>query len=129
MPPPELAEQGVYCDDCHVIEADWQRSKQEVTPPNCSVEAVWQVRDFGGIEAEVANVKQVSAAPATLGGNARGNSGGNGARNSKAVPKHAPKGSVKQQPATEDSGPRVPFGRGPKDKSLRTAPERKQGRH
>ncbi len=25
MPPPELAEQGVYCDGCHTIEADWQR--------------------------------------------------------------------------------------------------------
>jgi pyruvate dehydrogenase E1 component alpha subunit/2-oxoisovalerate dehydrogenase E1 component alpha subunit len=140
LPPPELAEQGVYCDGCHTIEADWRRSKQELTPPNCSVEAVWQVRDFGGIEAEVANVKQVSGASATLGGNARGNTSGsaganaarnaagNGGRNSKPIAKPAPKGSAKPQPAPEESGPRVPFGRGPKDKSLRTAPERKQGR-
>ena len=24
-PPPELAEQGVYCEGCHTIEAEWKR--------------------------------------------------------------------------------------------------------
>jgi TPP-dependent pyruvate/acetoin dehydrogenase alpha subunit len=33
---------GRYCDSCHTIEADWQRSKKELTPPNCSVEAMWE---------------------------------------------------------------------------------------
>jgi hypothetical protein len=49
MPPPELAEQGVYCtgDDCHKIAAKWERNKAEVTPPRSSVPAVWKVEGFG----------------------------------------------------------------------------------
>lgn len=48
-PPPELAEQGVYCDGCHTIEAKWQRPKEEVMPPKSSVTAAWKVSDFGGV--------------------------------------------------------------------------------
>jgi hypothetical protein len=49
MPPPELAEQGVYCtgDDCHKIAAKWERPKTEVMPPKSSVAAVWSVEGFG----------------------------------------------------------------------------------
>src|SRR5499433_3819550 len=49
MPPPELAEQGVYCtgDDCHKIRAKWERPVSEVTPPKSSVSAVWTVQGFG----------------------------------------------------------------------------------
>ena len=49
LPPPELAEQGVYCtgDDCHKIRPKWERPIDEVQPPNCSVEAVWNVEGFG----------------------------------------------------------------------------------
>jgi TPP-dependent pyruvate/acetoin dehydrogenase alpha subunit len=49
MPPPELAEQGVYCtgDDCHKVAAKWQRDKAEVTPPRSNVPAVWSVEGFG----------------------------------------------------------------------------------
>ena len=50
MPPPELAEQGVYCDGCHTIEADWQRPKSEVTPSKTSFDTTLQVKDFGGID-------------------------------------------------------------------------------
>jgi TPP-dependent pyruvate/acetoin dehydrogenase alpha subunit len=126
LPPPELAEQGVYCDGCHTIEADWQRPKKELTPPNCSVEAVWQVPDFGGLEAEVANVKQVSGA--SVSGNAAGTTSGNGAKTPRPVVQPVPKGGAKAKTAEEEAGPRVPFGRGPKDKSLRRGPEHKQGR-
>jgi TPP-dependent pyruvate/acetoin dehydrogenase alpha subunit len=49
FPPPELAEQGVYCDGCHTIEADWKRPKAEVMPPKSSVEARWIVEDFGAL--------------------------------------------------------------------------------
>src|SRR5208283_5812334 len=40
MPPPELAEQGVYCsgDDCHKIRPKWQRPVDELLPPKSSVE-------------------------------------------------------------------------------------------
>src|ERR1700689_3723307 len=47
MPPAEIAEQGVYCDGCHTIEAEWRRPKQEVMPPASNTKAVWQVKDFG----------------------------------------------------------------------------------
>ena len=49
FPPPELAEQGVYCDGCHTVEARWQRPKEEVAPPKSSVTAAWTVSDFGGV--------------------------------------------------------------------------------
>jgi hypothetical protein len=49
MPPPELAEKGVYCtgDDCHKIRAKWERPIAEVTPPKSSVDASWVVEGFG----------------------------------------------------------------------------------
>jgi TPP-dependent pyruvate/acetoin dehydrogenase alpha subunit len=80
MPPPELAEQGVYCDGCHTIEADWQRPKSEVTPPNAAFDTTLQVKDFGGIDqgfnvpteivaGDPAPVPKKSARPAQAGGN------------------------------------------------------------
>jgi hypothetical protein len=49
MPPAEFAAHGVYCtgDDCHKIEAKWERDKREVMPPRSSVAAVWTVEGFG----------------------------------------------------------------------------------
>jgi TPP-dependent pyruvate/acetoin dehydrogenase alpha subunit len=49
MPPPELAETGIYCtgDGCHKIRAKWERPIAEVTPPRSSVKAVWTVAGFG----------------------------------------------------------------------------------
>ena len=32
FPPPETAEQGVYCEGCHTLEAEWKRPIEEVTP-------------------------------------------------------------------------------------------------
>jgi len=50
LPPPELAEQGVYCEGCHTIEAEWRRPVEEVTPPKASCAAAWKVDGFGGAE-------------------------------------------------------------------------------
>ncbi|MBZ5538946.1 MAG: thiamine pyrophosphate-dependent dehydrogenase E1 component subunit alpha [Acidobacteriia bacterium] len=47
LPPPELAAEGVYCEGCHTPKPKWERPIAEVTPPRCSVEAVWQVEGFG----------------------------------------------------------------------------------
>src|SRR6267154_685412 len=49
MPPAEFAAQGVYCtgDDCHKVQAKWERDKREVMPPKSSVQAVWTVQGFG----------------------------------------------------------------------------------
>jgi TPP-dependent pyruvate/acetoin dehydrogenase alpha subunit len=50
FPPPELAEQGVYCEGCHEIEAVWKRPKDEVMPPKSSVDPVWKLGSTGNIE-------------------------------------------------------------------------------
>ena len=57
FPPPELAEQGVYCDGCHKVEAKWARPIQEVMPPKSGVRAEWAVEDFGGLEPAGENAK------------------------------------------------------------------------
>src|ERR1700736_2318755 len=63
LPPPELAAQGVYCEEgCHNITADWQRSTKELTPPDCSIEAAWKVEGYGGLDKAVGIAKP--AAPA-----------------------------------------------------------------
>jgi TPP-dependent pyruvate/acetoin dehydrogenase alpha subunit len=125
MPPPELAEQGVYCDGCHTIEADWQRPKSELMPPASSVEAVWEIADFGALSGAATHPRQARA------------SGGNGTKSAKPAakpvtkvpveeaPPHAPAQSdVSKQPAL-----RVPFGRGPaKGKPFESRPHDKRGR-
>ncbi len=122
MPPPELAEEGVYCEGCHPIEASWQRPKAEVTPPNCSIEAGWELKDYGAF-AEVEAIRKEIAAPAV---NAPAvNPGGNGAKVAKPIVKSG--GKPQQKPPVRPveteapEVPRVPFGRGPKDKSVREA--------
>ena len=122
LPPPELAERGVYCDGCHTIQAEWKRPKEEVVPPKSSIEAGWTV------EEEIPGAKEVAAAA----GNA---SAGNHPPSTPAprpparalerpVEKPAPKtvtANVAADPKTdaaEPSAPRVPFGRGPKDRAF-----------
>ena len=46
FPPPELAAEGVYCEGCHTIEADWKRPKEEVMPPRASVKAEWPMSSY-----------------------------------------------------------------------------------
>jgi hypothetical protein len=117
MPPPELAEEGVYCDGCHEIEAAWQRPKAELTPPACSIDPSWQVKDYGSY-VEVEAVTKQMAAPVVGGG-------GNGSKVAKPVVKSGGKPAQKPQPRVAEPEtpdvPRVPFGRGPKDKSVREA--------
>ena len=54
MPPPELAEQGVYCEGCHEIKPEWQRPIEEVMPPRASVKAEWSVPEFSRGKADAA---------------------------------------------------------------------------
>ncbi len=70
LPPAELAEQGVYCDGCHVIEAKWQRPLAEVMPPRASVKAEWLAEQLGStgeapaeVDAETAGAVEGAAAP------------------------------------------------------------------
>jgi pyruvate dehydrogenase E1 component alpha subunit/2-oxoisovalerate dehydrogenase E1 component alpha subunit len=76
MPPPELAEQDVYCDDSVKIEPRWERPKMEVMPPKTSAEPVWKVEDFGGLES--GNGAKASAPAAARAAAAA--EGGDGAR-------------------------------------------------
>jgi hypothetical protein len=55
LPPAELAEQGVYCQGCHSVEAEWCRAKDELMPPKSSVKAEWVVKNFGAFEAAAEN--------------------------------------------------------------------------
>ena len=146
LPPPELAEQGVYCDGCHTIEADWQRSKKELTPPNCSVDAVWEVKSFGSLDPEAAAEMKAAAqakqvASRRLICNDETDSRVPGQRRAtiarvKAAPKVPPKASAKpprqRQPLKTKNrletaaALRVPFGRGPKDKAFRKSARRKK---
>ena len=50
FPPPELAEQGVYCEGCHTTQPEWRRPKDELLPPKSTVRAQWTLPDFGEIE-------------------------------------------------------------------------------
>jgi TPP-dependent pyruvate/acetoin dehydrogenase alpha subunit len=61
FPPPESAEEGVYCEGCHTIEADWKRPKEEVMPPRSSVKAEWPMRSHAANGARAAAVKQEAA--------------------------------------------------------------------
>ncbi len=50
FPPPEFAEEGVYCEGPLPNEAKWQRPIEEVMPPKASAKPEWTVKDFGGLE-------------------------------------------------------------------------------
>jgi len=138
MPPPELAEQGVYCNGCHTVEAVWQRPQKEVMPPAASVPAVWKVADFGAAQkstppkpvAEKANagkpngplpaaaarpVPPVNAKPPYVRPNARPNVPSN------ALPSPVMDIEPEEETAVKPEAEvplRVPFGRGPKDKAF-----------
>jgi pyruvate dehydrogenase E1 component alpha subunit/2-oxoisovalerate dehydrogenase E1 component alpha subunit len=126
LPPPELAEQGVYCDGCHTIEADWRRSKDELTPPNCSVEAMWEVNSFGSLDPD-ADAEMKAAAQSKEPQQSSGN-GAPPARTGKTPSKTPPKAFA--NPPAAKAGEekdtletaaalRVPFGRGPTDRAFR----------
>ncbi len=50
FPPPELAEEGSYCQGCHTVEAEWRRAKEELMPPKSSVKPEWTISSFGAIQ-------------------------------------------------------------------------------
>jgi len=127
LPPPELAEQGVYCDGCHTIEAEWARPQTEVVPPASSVTPVWKVTDFGAVSLRPATPPPPRPAPPRQGPPvhhhkphqqpARPAASKPPARQSEKLPEQDD-----AEPAAEAPGspvPRVPFGRGPKDRAFR----------
>ncbi len=49
MPPPETADQGVYCTgpECHDLQPRWERPVDELLPPKSCVDPVWIIEGFG----------------------------------------------------------------------------------
>ncbi|MGB2636969.1 MAG: thiamine pyrophosphate-dependent dehydrogenase E1 component subunit alpha [Candidatus Acidiferrum sp.] len=49
MPPPETADQGVYCTgpECHDLQPKWERPIEELLPPKSCVDPVWIIEGFG----------------------------------------------------------------------------------
>jgi len=100
MPPPELAETGVYCtgDDCHKIRAKWERPIAEVTPPRSTVEAVWTVPGFGsgkGSGGASAPIHFGDTQPAKHAAGNEANSANGGKSAAKITAKAAPKKTMK----------------------------------
>jgi TPP-dependent pyruvate/acetoin dehydrogenase alpha subunit len=58
LPPPESAEEGVYCEGCHAVEAVWRRPKEEVMPPRSSVKAEWPLKSLSANGARPPSAKQ-----------------------------------------------------------------------
>jgi TPP-dependent pyruvate/acetoin dehydrogenase alpha subunit len=102
LPPAVIAEQGVYCDGCHTIAAEWRRPKKEVMPPASSEQAVWKVVDFGAFKtASTATPPPAPRAAAVA---------------AAAAPSVA--ATVDDTGVAKEVPLRVPFGRGPKDRSV-----------
>ncbi len=135
LPPPELAEEGVYCDGCHKIEADWKRAKSEVTPPKSSIDPTWRLKDLpaytqaviaGGNGAKIPAQTQVTvpaAAPPAIPALQKP-APAPAPERAEPQPQHLAAGVAAEDPAV----PRVPFGRGPKDKAFRQSPENPQNK-
>jgi hypothetical protein len=139
LPPPELAEEGVYCDGCHKIEADWKRAKSEVSPPRSSIDPTWRLKDLPAYtQAAITGgngVKNPAQAQVPAPASAPAAASSTAPPLQKSAPAPAPE-RVESQPehlaaglAAEDPAvPRVPFGRGPKDKAFRQSPENPQNK-
>jgi TPP-dependent pyruvate/acetoin dehydrogenase alpha subunit len=123
LPPPELAEQGVYCEGCHTVEAEWKRSKKDVTPPQSSVKPEWTVADFGGFDLASTISKKAAAATAGNGGQTSASAqSGKSTRNMSEPKPNGQKAAAQKSNGRADKSKvleRVPFGRGPKGKAGR----------
>jgi TPP-dependent pyruvate/acetoin dehydrogenase alpha subunit len=99
LPEPEEAERGVYCEGCHTIEAHWERPVEEVQPPKASVQAVWTVPDFGGLNgARGSNPAAATASP---------DDGARATSQSKSSAKSAPAGAgASKRPARAEARPK-----------------------
>ncbi|MFZ3217284.1 MAG: thiamine pyrophosphate-dependent dehydrogenase E1 component subunit alpha [Candidatus Acidiferrales bacterium] len=129
LPPPELAEEGVYCDGCHAIAADWKRPKAEVTPPKSSMDPAWHMKDFPPL-GQFPPAREAAAAagngaktPAPLAKAAAAQHASGPTDDEVAMP-HAQIAGA----AEETALPRIPFGRGPKDKAFRESPDNPQNK-
>jgi hypothetical protein len=61
FPPPQSAEEGVYCEGCHIIHADWKRPKEEVMPPRSCVKAEWPMTSDVAVGARSSSAGKAAA--------------------------------------------------------------------
>jgi hypothetical protein len=121
FPAPQSAAQGVYCEGCHTIEANWQRPKQQVIPPATTSQAAWKIADFGANTPPTA--KPVHTAQSTKPGRGTARNQPTPAASRSEATAVKPLADVPEQqlapakPAGE-TPLRVPFGRGPKDRAF-----------
>ncbi|MGH9572664.1 MAG: thiamine pyrophosphate-dependent enzyme [Candidatus Acidiferrales bacterium] len=117
FPKPESAAQGVYCEGCHIIEADWQRPKEEAMPPATTTQAVWEIADFGSL-AEPSRTTQPNAKPQMNRPQHRHQHEDQGQQHRPQKPREVTQEEPAQPSSGEETPLRVPFGRGPKDRSF-----------
>ncbi len=91
FPPPELAGQGVYCEGCHTVEADWKRPKEELMPPRSSVKPEWPMK-------HIARTEGPPRPAAKIASSRNGEQAGNGSPSS-AASKAADKSKPEKKPA------------------------------
>jgi hypothetical protein len=128
LPPPELAEQAVYCNGCHTIEADWRRPKNELLPPASSARAVWEVAEFGALDERAAHARQASV-PAPVGTKAPQPEAKPVAKLPAKQTRKSPSQAPAQSDVSNEPALRVPFGRGPaRGKPFEPRPHDKRGR-
>ncbi len=129
LPPAALAEEGVYCDGCHTIQAEWKRSKADLMPPKSSINPAWRLEELGALgeipgAGEVAAGGNGSKTPTPDSAKVTVASAGPEPGNAAARSAIAAPGEIVEEPAV----PRVPFGRGPKDKAFLQSPENPQNK-
>ncbi|MBZ5644755.1 MAG: thiamine pyrophosphate-dependent dehydrogenase E1 component subunit alpha [Acidobacteriia bacterium] len=100
FPPPELATEGVYCNGCHTIEADWKRAKEELLPPRSSVKAEWPGKVSAHSDAPPKAAAKIAAKTAAKTANTHS---GNGAR-----PASAGTANAKSKSPRKSKGARAP---------------------
>jgi TPP-dependent pyruvate/acetoin dehydrogenase alpha subunit len=136
LPDAQAAEQGVYCEGCHTIEADWRRPKEQVMPPAASVQAVWKVADFGAatmppgaphLAQGKSHPKPVPPPPHRQAPvNQQQNPGHAAPRAAQQPPAAAPAEEPAAQNVSDAQPLRVPFGRGPKDRAFEREQQQNQ---
>lgn len=134
LPDAKTAEQGVYCEGCHTIEADWQRPKEQVMPPAASVQAVWKVADFGAATNPPGAPHHGQGKPHSK--PAQQQPGRHHAAHQEQNRQQAAAHPASQPPApaeevaagdvSEARPLRVPFGRGPKDRAFEREQQQNQ---
>lgn len=118
FPKPESAAQGVYCEGCHTIEADWQRPKEEVTPPATETQSAWKITDFGAFIERQNTPPRAQTYQQVRPSHAKPQHQHHPNTHRPQKPQETQPEELPPQQSGEDAPLRVPFGRGPKDRAF-----------